>query len=75
MDWGRMPADTMVVESKNILLRDVVQAAADGVDTREELVEVLGLEGEEAGAENLQPILDVFVPLIARLRSGGCGGG
>ena len=75
MDWGRMPADTMVVESKNIILRDIVQAAADGVETREELVEVLGLDGEEAGAENLQTFLDVFLPLIARLRGGGCGGG
>ncbi|MGI6783211.1 MAG: hypothetical protein ACOX5A_03205 [Aminivibrio sp.] len=75
MDWGRMPADTMVVESKNIVLRDIVQVAADGVDTREGLVETLGLTGDEEGAENLQPILDVFLPLIARLRSGGCGGG
>ena len=75
MDWGRMPADTMVVESKNIVLRDIVQAAADGVDTREGLVELLGLSGEETGTENLQPILDVFLPAIERLRSGSCGGG
>ena len=29
MDGERVPADTMVVESKNIMLKDVVQAAAD----------------------------------------------
>ena len=75
MDWGRLPADTMVVESKNITLREVVQAAADGVDTPEGLMEHLGLEEGEAGTEHLQPILDVFLPAIARLRSGSCGGG
>ena len=37
MDWGRVPADTVVIESKEITLRDVVQAAADGVDTPEGL--------------------------------------
>jgi len=60
MDWGRVPADTMVVESKNITLREVVQAAADGVDTPEGLIEILGLEE---------------LPAIERLRSGSCGGG
>ncbi|MDD2452406.1 hypothetical protein [Aminivibrio sp.] len=75
MDWGRLPADTMVVESKNITLREVVQAAADGVDTPEGLMEHLGLEEGEAGTEHLQPILDVFLPAIERLRSGSCGGG
>ncbi|MDD3390125.1 MAG: hypothetical protein PHO98_02335, partial [Synergistaceae bacterium] len=64
MDWGRLPADTMVVESKNITLREVVQAAADGVDTPEGLMEHLGLEEDEAGTEHLQPILDVFLPAI-----------
>jgi len=49
MDWGRVPADTMVVESKNITLRDVVNAAANGVDTAGELMEHLGLEEGEAG--------------------------
>jgi hypothetical protein len=75
MDWGRVPADTMVVESKNITLRDVVNAAANGVDTAGELMEHLGLEEGEAGTEHLQPILDVFLPAIERLRSGSCGGG
>ena len=75
MDWGRVPADTMVVEAKNVTLRDVVQAAADGVDTPEELLEYLGLDEGEAGTEHLQPILDVFIPAIERLRGGSCGGG
>ena len=75
MDWGRLPADTMVVESKNITLREVVQAAADGVDTPEGLMEHLGLEEGEAGTEHLQPILDVFLPAFERLRRGSCGGG
>ena len=75
MDWGRVPADTVVVESKDISLRDVVQAAADGADTPEGLMEVLGLEAGEEGTEHLQPILDVFLPAIERLRSGSCGGG
>ncbi|MBL3538218.1 hypothetical protein [Aminivibrio sp.] len=75
MDWGREPADTMVVESKNITLRDVVNAAANGFDTTEDLMEHLGLEEGEAGTEHLQPILDVFLPAIERLRSGSCGGG
>ena len=65
----------MVVESKNITLREVVQAAADGVDTPEGLMALLGLEEGEKGTENLQPILDVFLPAIERLRSGSCGGG
>ena len=39
MDWERVPADTMVVESKEIMLKDVVQAAADGIDTPEALLE------------------------------------
>ncbi|MEA4880166.1 MAG: hypothetical protein VB045_01670 [Synergistaceae bacterium] len=75
MDWERVPADTMVVESKNIMLKDVVQAAADGVDTPEALQEKFGLEEGVAGTENFQPILDVFLPAIERLRSGSCGGG
>ncbi|HOO86208.1 MAG TPA: hypothetical protein P5201_12655 [Aminobacteriaceae bacterium] len=75
MDWGRVPADTVVIESKEITLRDVVQAAADGVDTPEGLMEVLGLEEGQEGTEHLQPILDVFLPAIERLRSGSCGGG
>ena len=75
MDWERTPADTVVVESEEITLRDVVQAAADGVDTPEGLMEVFGLEEGTAGTEHFQSILDVFLPAIARLRSGGCGGG
>ncbi len=75
MDWGRVPADTMVVPSKNITLRDVVQAAADGIDTVEGLLGHLGVEEGTEGTEELQPILDVFIPAIARLRSGQCGGG
>jgi hypothetical protein len=65
----------MVVESKNITLRDIVNAAANGVDTAGGLMEHLNLEEGEAGTEHLQPILDVFLPAIERLRSGSCGGG
>ncbi len=75
MDWERVPADTMEKKKKNIMLKDVVQAAADGVDTPEALQEKFGLEEGEAGTENFQPILDVFLPAIERLRSGSCGGG
>jgi len=75
MDWERTPADTMVVESEEITLRDLVQAAADGVDTPQGLMEVFGLEEGTAGTEHFQSILDAFLPAIARLRSGGCGGG
>ena len=75
MDWERVPADTVVVQSNNIMLKDVVQAAADGIDTPEALLEKFGLEEGVEGTENFQPILDVFLPAIARLRSGSCGGG
>lgn len=75
MDWERVPADTVVVESKDIMLKDVVQAAADGIDTPEALLEKFGLEEGTGGTENFQPILDVFLPAIERLRSGSCGGG
>ena len=64
-----------MIYSKRITLRDVVQAAADGTDTPEGLMEVLGLEAGGEGTEHLQPILDVFLPAIERLRSGSCGGG
>ncbi len=48
MDWGRVPADTMVVESKNITLRDV-NAAANGVDTAEDLGGAPRTRGRRSG--------------------------
>jgi len=38
-------------------------------------MEVFGLDEGTAGTEHFQSILDVFLPAIARMRSGGCGGG
>ena len=56
MDWGRVPADTMVVEIRSITLLNVVQAAADRVETLEGLIEVLGLEAGVEGVDHFCPL-------------------
>ena len=35
IDWGRAPADTLVIASKEIFLRDIVQTILDGFENAE----------------------------------------
>ncbi len=75
IDWARSPADTVVSEEKNILLRDVVQLILDGLETQDEIMNELNLTSEDSGVEYIQEILDVFVPVINAWKSGSCGMG
>ncbi len=75
IDWARSPADAVVCPEKEILLRDVVQLILDGLETPEEIMTELNLTSEDSGVENIQPILDVFVPVINAWKSGSCGMG
>ncbi len=83
IDWSRAPADTPVCEEKNVYLRDIVQAILDGYDTKETVMENLSLEENDGVSDDVQAILDIFVPVINSWRFGGgcsgscasCGGG
>ena len=75
VDWGRAPADTVVCAEKEIYLRDIVQTILDGFETPEEVMEELQLEADDVGVENIQAILDIFVPVISAWKSGSCGMG
>ena len=75
IDWGRAPADTPVCEEKGIYLRDIVQSILDGCETRSAIMEVLSLTDEDEGVEEIQAILDIFVPVINAWKSGSCGMG
>ena len=74
IDWGRAPADTPVCPEKEIYLRDIVQTILDGYETPELVMEELGITPLDVGADQVSEILDIFVPVIAAWRSGGCGG-
>lgn len=75
IDWARAPANTPVCEDKGIYLRDIVQTILDGYETSEEVMQVLELQSEDEGADQIQDILDIFVPVINAWRSGSCGMG
>ena len=76
VDWSRAPADTPVCEEKSIYLRDIVQAILDGYDTKEKVMENLSLEENDGVSDDVQSILDIFVPVINSWRfGGGCGMG
>lgn len=76
VDWSRAPADTPVCEEKSIYLRDIVQAILDGYDTKETVMENLSLEENDGVSDDVQSILDIFVPVINSWRfGGGCGMG
>lgn len=76
VDWSRVPADTPVCEEKSIYLRDIVQAILDGYDTKETVMENLSLEENDGVSDDVQAILDIFVPVINSWRfGGGCGMG
>ena len=70
-------------EEKNVYLRDIVQAILDGYDTKETVMENLSLEENDGVSDDVQAILDIFVPVINSWRFGGgcsgscasCGGG
>ena len=75
IDWGRAPADTPVCPEKEIYLRDIVQTILDGYETPEEVMEALAITPVDVGADQIQEILAIFVPVINAWRSGaGCGG-
>ncbi len=75
IDWGRAPADTPVCEGKGIYLRDIVQSILDGYETRSAIMQVLSLTDDDEGVEEIQAILDIFVPVINAWKSGSCGMG
>ena len=83
VDWSRALADTPVCEEKNVYLRDIVQAILDGYDTKETVMENLSLTEDDGADDDVQAILDIFVPVINSWRFGGgcsgscasCGGG
>ena len=76
VDWSRAPADTPVCEAKGILLRDIVQSILDGNDTLPLVMEDLSLTESDGASDDVQAILDIFVPVINSWRfSGGCSGG
>ena len=76
IDWSRAPADTPVCESKEIYLRDIVQSILDGYETKEAVMDILSLTDADEGTEEIQAILDIFVPVINSWRfGGGCSGG
>ena len=75
IDWGRAPADTPVCEAKGIYLRDVVQSILDGYETQPEIMEELNLTDSDEGVNEIQAILDIFVPVINAWKSGSCGMG
>ncbi len=75
IDWARAPADTLVCPEKEIYLRDIVQGILDGFETKETVMEELSLTENDEGTEDIQAILDIFVPVINAWKSGGCGMG
>ena len=75
IDWSRAPASTPVCKDKDVYLSDIVQAIFDGYETPEYIMDVLGLTADDAGAEEIPAILEIFLPAITAWRSGGCGMG
>ena len=75
MDWSAMPADTMVCAARNVTLRDVVMSIAQGAESVEDVRSAVGMQDGDEGLENLHGIVEVFLPVIRDLQSGGCGGG
>ena len=75
MDWARASAATVVCEEKGTTLRDIVQGIMDGADTPSEVMELLGVESTDKGADKIPEIMDVFIPVVNAWKSGGCGGG
>ena len=75
IDWARAPADTLVCPEKEIYLRDIVQGILDGFETKETVMEELSLTENDEGTEDIQAILDIFVPVINAWKSGSCGMG
>jgi hypothetical protein len=82
MDWARASAATVVCEEKGTTLRDVVQGIMDGAETPDTVMELLGIDSEDKGAESIPDIMNVFVPVVNAWKNGcgaggcaGCGGG
>ena len=75
MDWAQAPANTLICESKNVTLRDVVQSIIDGANDEQSIMEMLKMDSSDSGADLLPEVLGVFLPIVEAYRSGGCGGG
>ncbi|MDR1048253.1 MAG: hypothetical protein LBL51_00735 [Synergistaceae bacterium] len=75
MNWARASAATVVCEEKGTTLRDIVQGIMDGAETPATVMELLGLSGEDKGADHIPEIMEVFVPVVNAWKSGSCGGG
>lgn len=74
MDWTKASGDTVVCESCDLNLRDVVRAVAlNDADTVEMVGSITGKDVETC-RETIQEILDIYVPVYSALKN-GCGGG
>ena len=73
--WIKAPADTPVCPVKNVLLKDVVQLVLEGFEKPHEVMAELGVTAEDEGADQIQAILDIFVPVVNAWQSGTCAGG
>jgi hypothetical protein len=65
----------VVCEEKGTTLRDIVQGIMDGAETPDTVMELLGIEDGDKGAESIPDIMEAFVPLVSAWRNGSCGGG
>lgn len=74
IDWVKAPANTLVCKEKGIMLKDIVQCILDGAEKREFVMEELDLTDKDEGVEQLDQIMDVFVPVVNAWKQGGCGG-
>ena len=75
MEWIKAPADTMVCEEKNVMLKDVVQIILDGAETPEEIMLELDLSDADLGTEQIPEIASIFVPVVNAWKAGTCAGG
>ena len=75
MDWARASGATVVCEDKGTTLRDIVQGIIDGAETPDTVMELLGLESGDKGADKIPDIVDVFLPVVTAWKNGSCGGG
>lgn len=78
MDWTKASGETVVCESCDLTLKDIVRAIAlEDADTVEKVAASTGIakEGSQIDcSETIQEILDIYVPVYSALKN-GCGGG
>ncbi len=72
-DWKKAPQDTVVCESCNMTKRDVVKALASGAETVEEVIAAASGQGDRCDCkEDVQAIIDAYLPSIKSMKSGCC---